>query len=108
MKEEFEMNPIANKFEQDSATFDARFWRCHSMLRLIAYRVLGNCERAEIAIRNCWLTASHYAPRFDSEGAFRSWLLRVLIDEALALVTREPARSHAGSIAQTNSRRLFS
>jgi len=73
------------------------------MLRLIACRVLSNCERAEKAIRNCWHTASHYSPRFECEGAFRSWLLRVLIDEALALLTREPAQSHTGSVTQTSS-----
>jgi len=31
-------------------------------------------------------TASRNPPKFDSEGAFRSWLARVLIHEALAIL----------------------
>ena len=56
------------------------------MLRFIACRVLGGPEHANKAVENCWHTASRRAPRFDREGEFRSWLLRVLIDEALALL----------------------
>lgn len=32
------------------------------------------------------LAASGNTPRFEYEGAFRSWLVRVLIDEALVLL----------------------
>src|SRR5215472_2250476 len=81
-----EMSLIANRFEEDSAAFDARFQRCYSMLRLIASRFLSSPEWAEKAVGNCWYTASRYSPRFEYEGAFRSWLLRILIDEALALL----------------------
>jgi len=83
------MTLIANKFEEDSVEFDARFQRCYSMLRLIASRVLNSPEWTEKAVGNCWYTASRYCPRFETEGAFRSWLLRVLIDEALALVRQK-------------------
>ena len=47
---------------------------------------LGGPEHANKAVENCWHTASRRAPRFDHEGEFRSWLLRALIDEALALL----------------------
>jgi len=80
-----EMSLIANRFEEDSAAFDVRFRRCYSMLHLVACRVLSTPEWVEQAVGNCWYTASRYCPRFETEGAFRSWLLRVLIDEALAL-----------------------
>jgi len=55
------------------------------MLPFIACRVVGGPEHANKAVENCWHTASRRAPRFDHEGEFRSWLLRALIDEALAL-----------------------
>jgi hypothetical protein len=51
-------------------------------LHFIACRVLGGTEGAELAVLNCWLRASRNPPTFDREGAFRSWLLRILIDEA--------------------------
>ena len=49
-------------------------------------RILGDEDRAFVAILNCWQTASRNPPRFEYEGAFRSWLVRVLIDEALAIL----------------------
>ena len=66
--------------------FDARFWCCYRMFHFIACRVLGGSERAEEAIGSCWRIASRHPQRFEHEGEFRSWLLRVLIDEALVLL----------------------
>lgn len=78
--------PILLSSQQENpAVFEARFSRCHGLLRLIAERVLGDSERVEEAIENCRLTASRKPPRFEYEGAFRGWLLRILIDEALVL-----------------------
>jgi DNA-directed RNA polymerase specialized sigma24 family protein len=49
--------------------------------------VLSEEEGADEAVQNCWLTASQDQPRFEHEGAFRSWLLRV--DEALAIARKK-------------------
>ena len=68
-----------------SVVFDARFSRYRRLLHFIASRVLGSSESAEEVVDNCWLTASRKIPRFEYEGAFRRWLVRVLIDEALAI-----------------------
>jgi len=76
---------MRNSVEEDTAVFQSRFFRCRRLLRFIATRVLGGPERADEAIENCWLSASPNPPRFEYESAFRSWLLRVLIDEALAI-----------------------
>jgi DNA-directed RNA polymerase specialized sigma24 family protein len=51
--------------------------------------VLGGDERAEDAVKNCWRSASSNPPHFEHEGAFRSWLVRILIDEALALLRKK-------------------
>jgi hypothetical protein len=59
-------------------------YRC--TLSLVAYRVLGNHHLAEDAVQRCLLSASRNVPQFGSEGAFRSWLVRVLIDEALLIL----------------------
>ena len=74
------------RLNQQRIIFDARFRRCYLMLHLIACRVLGGSERAEKAIGSCWRIASRHPQRFEHEGEFRSWLLRVLIDEALVLL----------------------
>ncbi len=69
--------------------FDVLLSRYRPVLSLIAYRVLGNHEEAEDAVQNCLRTASDSAPRFEHEGAFRSWLARVLIDEAVTILNRQ-------------------
>ena len=84
--------------DQDVAVFRARFWRCRRLLHFIACRVLGSPERADEAVAKCWLKASRNPPRFEYESEFRSWLLRVLINEALA-IRRGNQRSAQGEIA---------
>jgi DNA-directed RNA polymerase specialized sigma24 family protein len=74
-----------NATQEYSEVFEEWFWRCRGLLHFTACRVLGGSEGAQLAVLNCWLTASRNSAKFDREGAFRSWLLRVLIDEALIL-----------------------
>jgi DNA-directed RNA polymerase specialized sigma24 family protein len=87
------MTVVANWLEEDPGVFQARFWRSYQLMHFIACRVLGGPEPAEEAVYNCWHTASRHPPRFEYEGAFRSWLARVLIDEALALRENQPTRA---------------
>jgi DNA-directed RNA polymerase specialized sigma24 family protein len=70
-------------------TLDVLFSRYRPVLSLIAFRVLENHEEAEDAVRNCIRVASALAPQFEHEGAFRSWLARVLIDEAVTILTKQ-------------------
>ena len=39
-----------------------------------------------MAIQHGWRTASRHPPHFAYEAALRSWLVRVLLDEALAML----------------------
>ena len=73
----------------DLEALDILFSRYRRALSLLAHRVLGNHEEAEDAVRNCLRAASDCAPRFDHEGAFRSWLARVLIDEAVTILNKQ-------------------
>lgn len=83
--------PIGFAIQGTSEIFDDWFSRCYGLLHFIACRVLGDSEGAEVAVQKCWLTASRNPPTFDREGEFRSWLLRVLIGEALAILHRRRA-----------------
>jgi DNA-directed RNA polymerase specialized sigma24 family protein len=65
---------------------DVLLSRYRPVLTLIAYRVLCDDKKAEVAVENCIRVASDTAPQFDHEGAFRSWLARVLIDEAVIIL----------------------
>jgi DNA-directed RNA polymerase specialized sigma24 family protein len=68
---------------------DVLFSRYRGVLSLIACRILGNHEQAEDAVQNCLRVASDHAPRLDREGAFRSWLATVLIDEAVTILNKQ-------------------
>jgi len=65
---------------------DVWFARYRELLHSTACRVLGCSEGAALAVQNCWLAVSRKRPRFDREVVFRSWLVRVLINEALAIL----------------------
>jgi DNA-directed RNA polymerase specialized sigma24 family protein len=67
--------------------------RYRRLLHFVAYRVLGNPDRADIAVGKCLFSASHRVTEFDCEGAFRNWLVRLAMDEALAIL-------HARSIPE--------
>ena len=83
--------------EEQSAIFVRRFLRSYRVLNFIACRVLGDEDRALVAILNCWQAASRNPPHFEYEGAFRSWLVRVLIDEALAILRESQGETVAAA-----------
>ncbi|MDX6457331.1 MAG: hypothetical protein QOJ51_224 [Acidobacteriaceae bacterium] len=84
-----------SNWQENLDSLDVLFSRYRRVLYRVAYRVLDNHQEANHAVRNCLLAASCNVPRFENEGAFRSWLVRVLIDEALAILYEE----RIGSIA---------
>jgi DNA-directed RNA polymerase specialized sigma24 family protein len=67
---------------------DEWFSRCHNTLHFMARLILGGSDMAERAVRNCRFRASRSRLSFESEGPFRSWLLRLLISEALSILQR--------------------
>ena len=81
--------PDGSSREDIQSTFDLQFSRCQKLLHFIARRILNCAEEAEVAVKNCRLTASQNTPEFSSEGAFKSWLVRILIDEATILRDRK-------------------
>lgn len=80
--------PASDCRQEHPILFEERFSRCGSLLHFLAGRILGSHEDVEEAVESCRITASRNPPRFEYEGAFRSWLVRVLIDEALAIRQR--------------------
>ena len=79
-------SPKCRESPEQAQKFEYRFSRYRPLLYSLACRVLGDIQGAENAVENCWQTASRNPPEFDYEGAFRVWLARVLIDEALAIL----------------------
>jgi len=83
---------------------DVLLSRYRRTLFLVAYRVLGDRSQAEDAVQRCLLSSSWNRPYFENEGAFRGWLVKVLIDEAL-LILRE--RDWAARVLNTDEGRVL-
>jgi len=77
--------------QKHSLVFEDEFSRCHQLLTFLAFRILACREEVAAAVQNCRITASRNPPRFECEGAFRNWLARVLIEEALAILRQRKA-----------------
>jgi hypothetical protein len=66
--------------------------RYRPLLESVADRILGESGKAKVAVENCLHSAaSESAP--DCEGAFRAWLVRLAIDEALAILHATRAKN---------------
>jgi hypothetical protein len=84
-----------SEYEEGSENFEytaRRFQEVRrQVLTVLSYaslhstRIPSDLELADGAIENCRRSASCNPPRFECDGAFASWLVRVLIDEALAV-----------------------
>jgi len=74
---------------EETSEFETEFSRCRGLLEFIAMRVLGGTDGIDEAVENCFRTASRNPRSFEYEGEFRSWLVRILVDEALKIRRRE-------------------
>jgi DNA-directed RNA polymerase specialized sigma24 family protein len=84
---------VLSNLQDERRAFDAQFSRCRGLLYFVASRVLDGGEGAEEAVKNCFLTAVRNPLKFESEGGFRSWLFRILIDEALQILREKKSTS---------------
>ena len=78
--------PVSRVSADNRRSSYVRASRYRRLLHSVAHRVLGSSAKADIAVENCLFLACRHVPAFDSEGAFRSWLVRLAIDEALEML----------------------
>jgi DNA-directed RNA polymerase specialized sigma24 family protein len=91
------LEPDRKSAEERESTFELQFSHCRRLLLFIARRILNSVPEAEEAVKNCHLTASCNPPEFSMEGAFKSWLVRILIDEATLLLRKRQSDPTASS-----------
>lgn len=65
---------------------DLQFSRCLGSLRLIAARVLNGDDDVREAMRRSYLAAASQRRRLESDGEFRQWLVRTVLNEALMIL----------------------
>ena len=78
--------PVSKDSAEDWVSLYVRAARYRRFLYFVADRVLGDPDKAVIAVEKCLYSAAQHVTAFDREGAFRSWLARLAIDEALAIL----------------------
>jgi DNA-directed RNA polymerase specialized sigma24 family protein len=81
------------KFGVSGEEFGVQLGQCRSSLRLIAERVLAGAEEVEAAVQKCYDAASDQRCRFDSDGEFRAWLARIVLNEALMILQERQSGS---------------
>ena len=104
-----ETEPGISRTEWDR--FSEWFWRCQKPLHFTASLILGSSDKAASAVQNCWFRASRNPPHFEREGPFRSWVMRLLISEALSILHCDHSRApepnlpiSSGSTVHTENR----
>jgi RNA polymerase sigma-70 factor (ECF subfamily) len=76
---------IFDGLQGNGDAFEILFSRYRPILYRLAQRILHNREESEDAVQNCSLAAFRKLKSFKYEGAFRSWLARILVNEAITI-----------------------
>jgi RNA polymerase sigma-70 factor (ECF subfamily) len=79
---------ISDGLQGDRNAFEVLFSRYRPILYRLAQRILRNHEESEDAVQNCSLVAFRKMESFKYEGAFRSWLARILVNEAITILRK--------------------
>jgi RNA polymerase sigma-70 factor (ECF subfamily) len=83
---------ISTGLQGNEKALDTLFARHRRLLHSLAVRILHNHEDAEDAVQNCMVLAFRNLPKFEYHAAFRTWLVRILINEAIAILRKKKAR----------------
>jgi RNA polymerase sigma-70 factor (ECF subfamily) len=79
---------ISDGLQGDRNAFEILFSRYRPILYRLAQRILRNHEESEDAVQNCSLVAFRKMESFKYEGAFRGWLARILVNEAITILRK--------------------
>ena len=79
---------VSDGLQGDRDAFEILFFRYRPILYRLAQRILRNHEESEDAVQNCSLAAFCKMKTFKYEGAFRSWLARILVNEAITILRK--------------------
>ena len=92
-------NNVISENQELREEFEGRFSRCRNSLYFLAWGTLGNVGEAEEAMENCYRKARRDVRRFNSDGEFGSWMIRMLINEVVLVATRRaPDASEIGAM----------
>ena len=100
---------VSGGLQGNGDAFEILFSRYRPILYRLAQRILRNHEESEDAVQNCSLAAFRKLESFKYEGAFRSWLARILVNEAITILRkRKRTYSSECSILQERTEAAYS
>ena len=83
---------LSSALRGDEEALNELFSRYYRFLYFLACRVLGGREDAQDVVQNCLLRVVRNLQQFNNDGAFRSWLARILVNEAIDLLRKRRRR----------------
>jgi RNA polymerase sigma-70 factor, ECF subfamily len=89
---------ISDGLQGDRNAFEILFSRYRPILYRLAQRILRNHEESEDAVQNCSLVAFRKMETFKYEGAFRGWLARILVNEAITILRKRKRTYYSESL----------
>ena len=89
---------ISDGLQGDRNAFEILFSRYRPILYRLAQGVLRNHEESEDAVQNCSLVAFRKMETFKYEGAFRGWLARILVNEAITILRKRKRSYYSESL----------
>jgi DNA-directed RNA polymerase specialized sigma24 family protein len=96
---------VISKNQELKEEFEGRFSRCRNSLYFLAWGALGTVGEAEEALENSYRKARRNARRFNSDGEFGSWMIRMLINEVVLVANRRlPETSEMNEAAYPEAR----
>jgi RNA polymerase sigma-70 factor, ECF subfamily len=97
---------ISKAMQGDEEAQNELFSRYYSFLYYLACRVLGGRDDAQDVVQNCMLRAVCNLQQFNNDGAFRSWLSRILVNEAITLLRKKSSKTRfsVGRVAGEDER----
>jgi RNA polymerase sigma-70 factor, ECF subfamily len=100
---------LSRALRGDEEALNELFSRYYRFLYFLACRVLGGREEAEDAVQNCLLRAVCNLQQFNNDGAFRSWLSRILVNEAISLLRKKRGKTRfsVGRVSRDDNRDVF-
>jgi RNA polymerase sigma-70 factor, ECF subfamily len=100
---------LSSALRGDEEALNELFSRYYQFLYFLACRVMGGREDAEDVVQNCLLRAVRSLQQFNNDGAFRSWLARILVNEAITLVRkkRSKTRFSVGRVTSEDKRDIL-
>ncbi|TQV89154.1 RNA polymerase sigma factor [Aliikangiella coralliicola] len=80
-KAQSEKDLIKNLLAGDEATFESTFNQYYSLMFSVAQSIAGSSIADEV-IQEAWISALRALPKFEGRSSLKSWLMRIVANEA--------------------------